>query len=182
MSGTPVDLRIVGLHTYWAVVLFTSPWGMDGLDVGSMMSLLGHWVSSALVIVALFASQRRDQGLWEVWFSGATLGTLGSLGLALMFSAPLFGLLTLPAIVPAGWITRNRFAARTSDWETRFIEGQRTRSVLGSKNTENAVFDESVVPTDRDAKRGNDSRERYPATKAELKAKLKRQDEDPWAN
>lgn len=182
MAGTSVDLRIVGLHVYWAIALFASPWGMNGLEVGSMLALLGHWVSSVLVIGALIRSQRRDEHRWEVWFGVATMGTLTSLGLALTFSAPLFGLLVLPAIVPAWWMTRKKFAAQTSEWETRFIGGQKTRSALRSRSNENAVFDESAVPSDRDAEREKDSQERYPATKAGLKAKLERQGEDPWAH
>ena len=170
------------LLVLWAIIMFASAAAASELTLGTFATIIVHGFGGLLVIGALVSWLTGNERGWDLTFAYSLIITVAAAGLAAFVNVTPFALLTAPVIAATWLFSRRESAARVAEWEKGFLDKQAIRSKLQTRSTEGAVFDDAAAPSDRDAHREADSRERYPSTKAELRAKLKRQDEDPWSN
>ena len=178
-------MKGVGVTTLtlaWFVIMFLAPWAMDELTLGTMAMMVMHWFAAFVLIVAHLAWTSGDDGVWETRIVIAFVTTVGAIASAALQAVLPIALLAVPLIPIIWFLGHAALRQQERAWEEHFKTTQAFRGRLQSRSVAGAVFDPTARPSNRDEARGEDSRERFPATKAEVKSKLARQDVDPWSN
>lgn len=162
--------------------MLLAPWAMEQLTLGTMAMMVVHWFTAFVLVAAHLAWTSGDDGVWEVRIAIAFVTTVGAIASAALMAVLPIALLAIP-LTPIIWILGHAaLQQQERAWEENFRAARELREKLQSRSVTGAVFDPSARPSNRDDTRVEDSRERFPATKAEVKSKLARQDVDPWSN